>query len=220
VQVASNLKFDVSIPASVVETADLLKASWTVTRPALVAGSTHEGDEEALLSAFKSTLASFPDALLIVAPRHPERFRAAAQLLESGGLEVRMLSTDRLVPPTTHCLVIDTMGELLNFYAAADLAFVGGTFADIGGHNIIEPAALGKPILVGPHTRNLKAVATQLIDAGAAIQLQRPGELGPAIQELFSDPSARDAMGQAGLSLVEQGRGSVDRTVALIEQYL
>lgn len=216
--VTGNLKFDADVPASLVETGELLRASWGVNRPVLVAGSTHEDDEASLLEAFPAVLKKHPHALLVLAPRHPERFQEAARKASDAGLNTLLRSAGKSPTGEIQCLVVDTMGLLPSYYAAADVAFVGGTIADIGGHNVLEPAALGKPLLVGPHTRNVGETAARLIEAGAARRVQRPAEIAAALIELFGDASRRDRTGQSGSRLVEKGRGALERTLAEIRR--
>ena len=157
--VTGNLKFDVNLPPSLFEQAEPVRLAWGTDRLVLLGGSTHEGDETALLKAFKPVLESFPGALLVLVPRHPERFGRAAQLARAAGLTVSLRSEGISCPRTSQCLIVDSMGELVLYYAACDVAFVGGSIDRIGGHNVLEPAAMGKPVIVGPHTFNFKEIA-------------------------------------------------------------
>ncbi len=220
VSVTGNLKFDVKVSASLAETGEMLKSAWGVGRPVLVAGSTHEGDEAELVEAFSRLLKMRSDALLVLAPRHPERFTRAAENARESGLAVCLRSESRVPPRDCQCMVVDTMGELGNYYAAADITFVGGTIEPVGGHNLLEPAALGKPILIGPFTDNVKEIAGQLLEAGAAERVTGRMDIADAATRLFTDAAARDRMGQAGLALVENGRGALARTMAAIEKWL
>jgi len=220
VEVAGNLKFDVSVPASHLEAGELLRTAWNANRQVLTAGSTHEADETELLEAFRACLEQYPQALLVIAPRHPERFARAAKLASQVGLTVARLSEGAVPPPDVQCLVVDTMGELLNYYAAADVTFLGGTLAEVGGHNILEPAALGKPVLVGPHTGNIQESCLSLIEAGAALQVDGSEELATALLRLFGNATLRDQMGRAALARVADGRGALDRTLAAIRAAL
>ena len=213
---AGNLKFDIHVPASLLETGELLRSAWGVQRPVLVAGSTHEDDELVLLKAFRRLLERHPEALLVLAPRHPERFARAEQLLQEQELSVQRRSDSRLPGRDTQCLLIDSMGELLDYYAAADITFVGGTIADIGGHNLLEPAALAKPLLFGPHTAHVKEIATRLLESGAARRVLTARDVFAAVDQLFAHPATRDRMGQAGLCLLEEGRGALQKSVDAI----
>ena len=142
VSVTGNMKFDARMPPSLTEQGEALHMAWGAQRLVLTAGSTHEGDERSLLAAFSRLLPAFPDALLVLVPRHPERFTRAAQLARQAGLTVSLRSAGISCPAATQCFVVDSMGELLRFYAACDVAFVGGSLEAIGGHNVLEPAAL------------------------------------------------------------------------------
>ncbi len=213
VLVTGNLKFDIGVSASVAETGELLRASWGATRPVLVAGSTHAADESALLEGFSGILVNFPEALLILVPRHPERFGEAAKAARDSGLRTHLLSEGQRLPEGTQCLVVDTMGELLRYYAAADVAFVGGTIAPVGGHNVLEPAALGKPVLVGRDTHNVREAIGRLIGAGAARVAGGADEVETMVSELLADAGLRDRMGRAGRQLVLDGRGALEKTL-------
>ena len=217
VERAGNLKFDIELSSTLWETGELLRAGWGVDRPVLVAGSTHEDDEQVIIPAFRQVLERHPRALLVLAPRHPERFARAAQDVAAAGLSLRRRSEGRF-PGDAQCLVLDTLGELLSYYAAADVSFVGGTIADIGGHNLLEPAALGKPLLFGPHTANVKETATRLLESGAAHRVLTVEDLRAEVVQLFDHPATRDRMGQAGLSLVQQGRGALAKTMTALDQ--
>jgi 3-deoxy-D-manno-octulosonic-acid transferase len=215
-----NLKFDVKLPPSLIEQGDSIRLAWGTDRLVLLAGSTHEGDEGPLLEAFKRVLETFPGALLVLVPRHPERFSRAAQLARSAGLCVSIRSEDVTCARSTQCFVIDSMGALLRYYAACDVAFVGGSIDTIGGQNVLEPAALSKPVLVGPHTFNFEEITRQLIDCQAALRIQNARELERAVHQLFSEPELRDRMGRAGHALVRSGQGALDRTLELVDGLL
>lgn len=218
VTVTGNLKFDLNLPPSLHEEGESIRTAWGSQRRVLVAGSTHEDDERPLLQAFDGLLREFPEALLVLVPRHPERFGRAAALARAAGLNVSLRSEGVSCPPGTQCFVIDAMGELLRYYAAGDVAFVGGSLADIGGHNTLEPAALAKPVVVGPHTANFADITGQLLEAGAALQVADGGELEAALNRLFSEADTRDRMGLAGRELVKRGQGAVERTLAIVRE--
>jgi 3-deoxy-D-manno-octulosonic-acid transferase len=220
VNVTGNLKFDVNLPPGLREGGDTLRVAWGKDRPVLTAGSTHEGDEGPLLEAFKGVLQTFPSAILVLVPRHPERFLRAAQLARSAGLRVSLLSEKPVFLHETQCLVVDTMGVLMQYYAACDVAFVGGSMTATGGQNMLEPAAMGKPVVVGPHTFNFSDIMRQLVEAQAALQVQDAAELEAAVRRLFGEPQLRDRMGHAGLNLVNSGKGALQRTLDLISGLL
>ena len=173
-----------------------------------------------MLDAFSGILPSFPQALLVLVPRHPERFSRAAQKARGRGLNVSMRSQGASCPRSTQCFVIDAMGELLRYYAACDVAFVGGSFDPIGGHNLLEPAALCKPVLTGPHTFNFAEISQQLIEDEAAMKVNTAQELETALRRLFSEPELRDRMGRAGLNRVQSGQGALERTLDLVGNVL
>ena len=218
--VTGNLKFDVRLPPSLIEQGDSIRLAWGTDRLVLLAGSTHEGDEGPLLEAFSGVLETYPGALLVLVPRHPERFGRAAQLARSAGLRISLRSDGVSCPRGTQCFVIDSMGELLRYYAACDVAFVGGSIATTGGQNVLEPAALCKPVLVGPHTFNFEEITRQLIDSQAALRIQNAVEFEESVRRLFNDPELRDRMGRAGFELVKSGQGALDRTLEIVDSLL
>ena len=218
VTMTGNLKFDTSLPPSLLELGDSIRLAWGTHRLVLVAGSTHENDEGPVFKAFKHLLDDFPDALLVLVPRHPERFGRAAQLARAAGLRVALRSESASCGAEIQCFVIDAMGELLRYYAACDVAFVGGSLESIGGHNVLEPAALSRPVVVGPHTFNFADITKQLIEAEAAVQVQDGEEFEEVVRRLFAEPETRDRMGRAGSELVRSGQGAVKRTLAIIDK--
>ncbi len=201
--VIGNLKFDMPVPASLIENGAALRDSWGTRRPVWIAASTHEGEELPVLKAHSAVLQRYPDALLLIAPRHPERFKPVIGACRALGFSTRVRSEDVSADDRCQCFIIDTMGELLQFYVASDIAFVGGSLEPIGGHNLLEPAALGKPVIVGPHTFNTEEVATSLIDAKAVLRVADEVELGTSVIRLFTQAEERAAMGRA-VQIVEQ----------------
>jgi len=219
-EVTGNLKFDVELPPGLLEQGEAIRQTWGSKRLVLVAGSTHEGDEKPVLEAFKQLLRQYPEALLVLVPRHPERFGRAAQLTRACGLTVCLHSELIDCPPSAQCFIVDAMGELLRYYAACDVAFVGGSLEPIGGHNALEPAALAKPVLFGPHTFNFKDITDQLLNTGAAIRVNNARDLEETTARLFKQPDARDQMGRAGLELVKSGQGALERTVEIVQKLI
>lgn len=215
-----NLKFDIQVAASLFEHGQALRAGWGATRRVLVAGSTHDADESVLIPAFVRVLKQQPDALLVLVPRHPERFDTTAQAARSAGLEVQLFSDSPGCSSSTQCLVVDTMGQLMNYYAAADVAYIGGSMGEQGGHNALEPAALGKAIIIGPNTWNAKEIVQDLIDCGAAKRISNIVDTTETVERLFNDGLQLDSMGRAGLRLVEQNRGALDLTLQAIDGLL
>jgi 3-deoxy-D-manno-octulosonic-acid transferase len=220
VEVTGNLKFDVTLPPSLLEQGETIRMAWGTDRPVLLAGSTHEGDEGPVLTAFSRLLRQFPRALLVLVPRHPERFSRVAQAARATGLEVALRSESLSCPSSAQCFIVDAMGELLQFYAACDVAFVGGSLHRTGGHNVLEPAALCKPVLVGPHTFNFEDITEQLVAAQAAIRVSGAKDLEAATARLFSSPELRDQMGLSGLSLVQSGQGALQRSLDIVQELI
>jgi len=218
--VNGNLKFDIKLPDSLPQTGKQLRRDWGPQRPVVVGGSTHEVDELALLSAFKGVSRHLPGALLVLAPRHPERFDRAAENAVAAGFTVHRFSAGGPVPGQAQCLLVDAMGQLLACYAAGDVAFVGGSLQNHGGHNMLEPAALGCPVLMGPHTFNFEEISARLLDCGAAHQVLDASELETAVLELLRDADLREKMGNAGLALVEAGQGALARTLKAVDDLL
>jgi len=218
--VVGNLKFDMTVPAEAQEQGAAFRRHWGPERPVWIAASTHEGEEMAVLEAHTIVLRRFPDALLLIAPRHPERFKPVAAACRSLGFTTATRSENGQPDPSAQCFVVDTMGELLRCYAAADVAFVGGSLVPIGGHNLLEAAALSKPVIVGPHTFNFAEVTEGLIDDGAALRVESADALGPAIVRLLAHEDERRSMGAAAHAAMERERGAVKRTMAIIETML
>ena len=190
------------------------------SRPVWIAGSTHAGEDEQVLDAHALLLAQRPSALLLLAPRHKDRFAAVAELLTRRGFAFARRSEDLARGALPQVLLVDTMGELVTLYAAADVAFVGGSLVPIGGHNLLEPAALGLPVLTGPSHFNGKDIAQLLLKEGAALQVADARSLAATLQRLLGDSAERRRLGSIGKALVESNRGSVARLLALIEPLL
>jgi len=209
--VEGNIKFDLHVPAGLAEQGIAMRAQWGRSRPTWLAASTHEAEEAQVLEAHARALGRFPDALLLVAPRHPERFKAVYQLCKSYGFRTLQRSEDQLPDRTAQVFVIDTLGELLKFIASSDVAFVAGSLEPIGGHNVLEPAALGKPVIVGPHTFNFAEITELLIQEHAALRIRSGIELGGELIKLFANPARMAALGTAALATVARERGAVTR---------
>lgn len=218
--VTGNIKFDFSLPADIVERGSRLRERYAAGRPVWVAGSTHGGEEEALLEAQTLIRKSAPNALLVMAPRHPTRFVEVTELLKRRGAKfVRRSRGDSATAgeiDAAEVLLVDTLGELLDFYAAGDIAFVGGSLVPIGGHNLLEPAALGLPILTGPHNGNGAEVARVLEDRGAAQIVANAADLAEKVAALLSDPENRRVRGAAGRAYVEANKGALTNLMGLI----
>jgi 3-deoxy-D-manno-octulosonic-acid transferase len=220
--VTGNLKFDVTVPEETHARGRRLRGQYAPDRPAWVAGSTHAGEEEAVLAAHRLVLKREPRALLVLAPRHPPRFAAVAQLLASEGFSFarRSRTGDEDSSRSVQVLLLDTLGELTDFYAGCDVAFVGGSLVPIGGHNLLEPAALGVPILTGPSISNAPQIAKALLTQGAAETVQDAAGLAARVTALLEDASARERMGGQGRACIETSRGALTRILGLIEPLL
>lgn len=219
VVVTGSIKFDIRLPASLHEQAAALRHLWG-DRPIWVAASTHEGEEAELLAAHRQLRETLPQALLVLVPRHPERFERVAELAQRMGFRTVRRSSGKPVDPKTELFLGDTMGELSLFLAAADAAFVGGSLIPRGGHNILEPAALGKPVLFGPHMFNFAAISELFLERGAAKMVKSGEELAWVMERWLSDASERSRIGESGRALVEQNRGALERLLTLIEDLL
>jgi 3-deoxy-D-manno-octulosonic-acid transferase len=217
-RVVGNIKFDVEIGAAASsagrELRESLGGASGGARPVWIAGSTHAGEEEQVLAAHEELSA---DALLLLVPRHPDRFESVGELLKRRG--VKFVRRSALLAPdaATRVLLVDTVGELARLYAAADAAFVGGSLVPIGGHNLLEPAALGLPVLTGPSHSNGEEIARLLLAEGAALEVRNARELAAALRRLLADSQERRRMGDIGRRIVESNRGSVARLLELIE---
>lgn len=220
VHIIGNLKYEISLPASLKEQASAMRTMWHSNRPVLVAASTHEGEEEMVLNAARQIRSQFPDLLLIIVPRHPERFDRVAALAQRSGVKTLRRSEHRPCSSDVQVLVIDTMGELPLFYAASDIAFVGGSLVPHGGHNLLEPAILGRAVITGPHFFNFNDITKQFIKAQAAIQVLDTKELAETSIRLFKDSQQRAEMGEAGLQLVANSQGASSRLVNLIKHHI
>ncbi len=220
VELTGNIKFEPGIPDGLIEQSRALSSLWNTHRLVLVAGSTHEADERVVIPAFCKLLENLPEALLILVPRYPERFNRAAQLAKSFGLLVELHSADNGCSDQVQCLVVDTMGELMACYAAADTVFVGGSFGAEGGHNPLEPAVLGKPILVGPKVENSKELVALLVACNAALLVTNQQDFYKNLQTLMHDHELRNRMGQSGQNLVKKNKGALGLTMAAIARQL
>ena len=215
VSLAGSIKFDLTVPS------DVLEHDWRQqlgSRFVWVGGSTHHGEDEVLLSVHKALLDKAPDALLVLVPRHPERFETVYELatkhFDRVGFRSQMLLSQWV---DFDVIIGDSMGEMMHYYQASDLAFVGGSLIKRGGHNPIEPALLGKAILVGPHTFNFADITNQLLQVKGAICCQDENELKSVVMALSKQASQRYRLGQAALRFAEKNQGAVTRVLAEID---
>jgi 3-deoxy-D-manno-octulosonic-acid transferase len=219
-ELVGNIKFDMPLPPNLQEQALEFRHAWGNARPVWIAASTHEAEESQVLAAHITLLRRFPDALMILVPRHPERFKLATGLSRGMGFRTATRVEHHLPETTTQVFVVDTMGELMKFFAASDIAFVGGSLAPIGGHNMLEPASLGVPVLIGPHTHNFEEIADRMIADRAAVRVADGNELGVQLGKLLSDSVALKEIGERCKAVVASERGALqrllDRAVALM----
>ncbi len=220
VGVTGYMKFDTKVPADAASRGEEWRRHWGASRPVWIAASTHEGEEQAVWQAHLALLRRMPNALLLIAARHPERFRLLESQARSMELTVATRRQNRLAGPGHQVFVIDSMGELMPFFAASDVAFVGGSLCPVGGHNVLEPAALSKPVVVGPYTFNFQGITETLLEAGAAERVADGSGLERAIRACLEDPERSRAMGQAGHRVFERERGAVGRVMQLIDSAL
>lgn len=215
-RVTGSIKFDIQLPARLTEQTQALRARILDQRPVWIAASTREGEDEQVIDAFRQVLSSIPDALLVLVPRHPERFNSAARLCEKYALKVVRRSSEEPVDTMTRVFLGDSMGELLVYFGLADVAFVGGSLVNTGCHNVLEPAALGLPVLTGPSQFNFQAICDQLSERGALLKVSSPTELAEQLVRLLNDPAEREAMGSAGRQVIADSRGALQRIYNLV----
>ncbi|MDX2163910.1 MAG: lipid IV(A) 3-deoxy-D-manno-octulosonic acid transferase [Gammaproteobacteria bacterium] len=218
--VTGTVKFDITISAQLLQKARELRASWNADRPVFIAASTHEGEEKIILEAFKKISAQDPDTLLILAPRHPERRQEIVNLCESYGFSHCLRSQNEIPQPNTKVFIADTMGELLLFYAVSDIAFVGGSLIERGGHNILEPAAIGIPVITGPFLYNFAQIDRLLSGSEALIKVKNAEGLATAVLGLLNDAKKRDAVGKRGEAVIAKNRGASEKQLNLIERLI
>jgi 3-deoxy-D-manno-octulosonic-acid transferase len=219
-KVVGNTKYDMRVPDGLEAEGARLRASWGAERPVWIAASTHEGEELAVIEAHARVLRRYPDAVLLWAPRHPERFRNVAQACRQFGFETATRSEDGVGRPGIQCFVGDTLGELMTFYAASDVAFVAGSLQPIGGHNVLEPAALGKPVLVGPEMHNFEEITATLEAADAILRVRDATSLADTVTRQFSHPDEARATGARALAVFLAERGAVERVMTIIDGVL
>jgi len=215
--VVGNLKFDIPPPAEMLQKGKELRALFGENRPVLLLASTRDGEEAMLLKALAASARNF---LTVLVPRHPQRFDDVARLLEEHGIPFLRRSHPRPVPAEIQVVLGDSMGEMFAYYAACDVAFVGGSLLPFGGQNLIEPCSVGVPVLIGPHTFNFTQASELAVSAGAAERVATAAELIEKTEALLADPARRVAMGEAGRAFAERHRGATRRIMALLRPFL
>jgi len=221
-QVTGNIKFDLNLDQTLKNNAQTIRQRWQRAgeRTVLLAASTHQGEDEQLLAAFKRAVEQQPNLLLVLVPRHPERFDSVTRLVKNQNYTVQRHSEGGNIAADTQVLVGDTMGELMAMLGASDMCFMGGTLVENGGHNFIEPAAWGLPQLSGPSLFNFSEVSRLLVDANALIVVDDANELSQQLMALCVDKKRCDEMGQAGLAVALENRGALVRLLAAVDEYL
>jgi 3-deoxy-D-manno-octulosonic-acid transferase len=216
-RVTGNIKFDIEIPDNLAASGRDFRSRYLGTRPVWVAASTHHKEEEQVLEAHRQVMRETADALLILVPRHPERFDSVRQLLERQ--DFAFISRTSAEPVNAACSVFlgDTMGEVPLFYAVSDIAFVGGTLVPVGGHNLLEPAALGLPVVTGPHLFNTQDIADMFVNIGALTRVADAEQLAVAVTRLLQDKQTAMRLGNLGRDIVVRNRGALDRLLRLLE---
>lgn len=218
--VCGNIKFDYKLDPSMVDRGAAFRERHFGDRPVWVAASTHEGEEAILIDAHNRLRERIPDAVMLIVPRHPQRFEEAAQLLGGRGIGFVRRTEERRCRDDETVMLGDTMGEMLMFYGACDIAFVGGSLVPIGGHNLLEPAAFGLPIVTGPFLFNGEDIAQMFTESGAATVVEDADELASALGELFSQRDRRTQMGRAAGEILRQNRGSIRRLLTRLDPIL
>jgi len=218
--VIGNIKFDFGYPPDIAARGHELRTLLGVHRPVWVAGSTHAKEEDTLIAAHRLVRERFSNALLVLVPRHPPRFAEVAASLKAQDIPFVTRTSGSAVPPNAQVFLVDTLGELPPFYAAGDVAFVGGTLVPIGGHNLLEPAALSLPILAGPHNFNSADIAKLLVERGAVRIVHDAPTLAAQVGDLLADPTARATMGASGRKAVDDNRGAVTRLMQFLDPLL
>lgn len=219
-QITGSIKFDLEIPASLQQNAKELRQHWGEKRLIWIAASTHEGEETLILAAYKKLKSQIPQLLLVLVPRHQERFARVIQLCKSHFENIVLRSQNIPCTANTEIFIGDSMGELLLFYAAADIAFVGGSLIPVGGHNPLEPAALNLPILMGPHYFNFADICSRLSTTGALKIVNNEDELNQQILSIATNENLRHEMGNKAYEFVLQNKGATAKHMQILTTLL
>jgi len=220
VEVTGSIKFDLHLPASLREQSEVQRRAWGIERPVWLAASTHEGEEEQVLQAHKQIRSVIADCLLVLVPRHPERFDQVADLSRSLGFATTRRSESRDCSPQTAVFLGDTMGELPLFFGASDAAFIGGSLVPHGGHNLLEAAAQGLPVVFGPHMFNFTEISELFLQHRAAQQVKNSEELAATVTLWLKNASERSRIGENGRALLDSKRGALHKLLNLVRSLL
>ena len=216
ISVMGNLKYEIVPPPAMLQLVQQLREMFGKNRPIFLAASTRDGEEELILAAL-ATL-NIPNLLLVLVPRHPQRFDAVAKLVEQHKFTLQKRSENQIVLPQTQVVLGDSMGEMFAYYSACDIAFIGGSLLPFGGQNLIEASAVGRPVLIGPHTYNFEQATALAIAADAALRIDNSAQLATTLNALFIDPARMAKMGSAGLQFVKNNTGATERALQLVQR--
>jgi 3-deoxy-D-manno-octulosonic-acid transferase len=218
VVVTGNSKFDVKLKSEQISAGKILREQFG-TRPILICASTREGEEELILNAYRNYAPSF---LLLIVPRHPQRFDQVEQMIQQRGIKMQrrtQLAKEKL-PDDVQVVLGDTMGELISYFVSSDIAFIGGSLLPLGGQNLIEACAVEKPVIIGPHTFNFEAISADAVEAVCAIRVNNADALMKEASKLIENDERKITMGKTALVFANQHRGATERTVALLQEYI
>ena len=218
--VTGNIKFDIEFDQAIVSRGKQLRSALFACRPVWIAVSTHRGEEQQVLEAHRILLKAHPDLLLVLVPRHPERFPEVRELIEKSSFTVVSRTSDQPATASTEVFLVNTMGEVPLFFAASDISFIGGSLVPIGGHNLLEPAIQELPIITGLYLFNAEEIAENFVKHDACVVVANGVELAAAVLVLLEDPDEATKMGKRGLKVVEQNSGSLQRLLVLLEPLL
>lgn len=216
VKVTGNLKFDLEIPTELHSQALQLRSGWGA-RPVWLAASTHAGEDELLLELHQQLLAHYPELLLVLVPRHPQRFERVAELVNKQGLTLARRARQQAVSAQTQVYLADTMGEMLLLFGCCDLVFMGGSLVPVGGHNVLEPAALAKPVVMGPHWFNFVEATEQLVAEGGCVLVEDMAAAALQLRRWLDQPAEACAAGEAAQRVVARNRGTLARTLEALD---
>ena len=225
VSVSRNLKFDMQVDLTALPAVEQIKAQYLLPADALiwVAGSTHAGEEELILSVYHQLLPQFKHLTLIIVPRHPERSRSVGEMLSKLDTPYRMRSqikTGDSMLQSGEVLLVDTVGEMMALYTASDVVFVGGSFVPVGGHNILEAALLKKPVLFGPYMHNFKEISKLILKSCGGWKVENAVALAERLESLLQHAPLRESVGQSGFGLIDKNAGATAETIAVIDRLL
>ena len=220
-KLTGNIKYDLNLTADLLANISALKTQWSTSRPIWIAASTHEGEDEIILKSHRTLLQRFPDLLLILVPRHPERFNSVAQLIEQQGFNYIRRSGYLIPQAETQVLLGDSMGELMLLYGLANVALVGGSLVAHGGHNPLEPLAFKLPVISGKHTFNFPEIFTKLEQRqGVLMTEENPQAVAEAVAQFLESPTLSQRYGNAGYAVLNENRGALQRVMDLLKPYL